>query len=115
VGIIARSVTFLAVVRKNEKGSETFHKDEKMSLTFILSVFTGLRCCASVGGDVLKNTLAAAIALALVALLAIAHAAPAARVPSTWTPDNGNGTYTNPSSTTSSPTPTSSAWATGST
>ena len=38
-----------------------------------------------------KNTLAAAIALAV---LAIAHAAPAA--PATWTPDNGNGTFTNP-------------------
>jgi xylan 1,4-beta-xylosidase len=44
----------------------------------------------------LKNTFAAAIALAL---LAVAHAAPATRAapaPSTWTPDNGNGTYTNP-------------------
>ena len=43
-----------------------------------------------------KNTLAAVLALALVA---IAHAAPgtrAATAPATWTPDNGNGTFTNP-------------------
>src|SRR3954469_14602503 len=52
--------------------------------------------CANIGEDMLKNFLAAALALVL---LAGAHAAPstrAASAPSTWTPDNGNGTFTNP-------------------
>jgi hypothetical protein len=55
-----------------------------------------LQFFANIGGNMLKNTLAAAIALTL---LAIAHVAPATRAapaPSTWTPDNGNGTYTTP-------------------
>jgi xylan 1,4-beta-xylosidase len=45
-------------------------------------------CRANTGEIMLRKALTAAIALAL---LTIAHAAP-----STWTPDNGNGTFTNP-------------------
>jgi hypothetical protein len=55
--------------------------------------------CANLGEDMIKNALAAAIALAMLAMLASAHAAPpstAATAPSTWTPDNGDGTFTNP-------------------
>ena len=44
----------------------------------------------------LKNTLAAAIALALLAIAYAAPAHPRRPAPSTWTPDNGNGTFTNP-------------------